>query len=130
MFEHILTALDGSEYDRKALDATRELARLADGTVRVLHVRQSEILEEQVDASRLVEKAVSGLVADGVKATGIVRSSLTSFVALEILEEAKEYGASAIVMGCRGASDIKGLLVGSTTHKVLHMGTLPVLVVR
>ncbi len=41
MFEPILTAVDGSEYDRKAIGATRELARLVDSTVRVIHVRQA-----------------------------------------------------------------------------------------
>jgi nucleotide-binding universal stress UspA family protein len=73
---------------------------------------------------------VTDLVSAGVKATGIVRSSLTAFVALEILKEAEECGASVIVMGCRGVSDLTGLIVGSTAHKVLHLGELPVLLVR
>ena len=129
MFEHILTTVDGSEYDRMALGATRELAKLAESTVRVVHVRQSDVLEEREEASNLLDQAVADLVAAGVKATGTIRSSLTAFVALEILEEAEECGASVIVMGCRGVSDLKGLLVGSTTHKVLHLGRLPVLVI-
>jgi nucleotide-binding universal stress UspA family protein len=129
MFEHILTTVDGSEYDRMALGATRELAKLAESTVRVVHVRQSDVLEEREEASNLLDQAVADLVAAGVKATGTIRSSLTAFVALEILEEAEECGASVIVMGCRGVSDLKGLLVGSTTHKVLRLGRLPVLVI-
>ena len=48
----------------------------------------------------------------------------------EILAEAEESGASVIVMGSRGVSDLTGLLVGSTAHKVLHLGRLPVLVIR
>jgi len=130
MFEHILTTVDGSEYDRMALGATRELAKLAESTVRVVHVRQSDVLEEREEASNLLDQAVADLVAAGVKATGTIRSSLTAFVALEILEEAEECGASVIVMGCRGVSDLTGLLVGSTAHKVLHLGELPVLLVR
>jgi nucleotide-binding universal stress UspA family protein len=130
MFEHILMAVDGSEYDRKALGATKELATLAEAPVRVVHVRQSDVLEEREEASRLLDGVVADLVGAGVKATGIVRSSLTAFVALEILKEAEECGASVIVMGCRGVSDLAGLIVGSTAHKVLHLGELPVLLVR
>jgi len=46
------------------------------------------------------------------------------------LDEATESQASLIVIGSRGLSDLIGMVVGSTTHKVLHLGTLPVLVVR
>ena len=130
MFEHILMTVDGSEYDGKAVGATKELAKLADAPVRVVHVRQSDVLEEREEATHLLEGVVADLVSAGVKATGTVRSSLTAFVALEILNEAEECGASVIVMGCRGVSDLTGLIVGSTAHKVLHLGQLPVLLVR
>jgi len=130
MFEHIVMTVDGSEYDRKALAATKELATSAEAPVRVVHVRQSDVLEEREEASHLVDGVVAELVNAGVKATGAVRSGLTAFVALEILKEAEEWGASVIVMGCRGVSDLSGLIVGSTAHKVLHLGTLPVLLVR
>jgi nucleotide-binding universal stress UspA family protein len=138
MFERLLIALDGSEHDRKALNAAKELAKLAEATVRVVHVREGNIIgragfvarEEHDEASKLVDAAVAELAAGGVKATGTLRSSLPNLVALEILEEAEESGASVIIMGTRGVSDLKGLLVGSTTHKVLHLGKLPVLVVR
>jgi nucleotide-binding universal stress UspA family protein len=38
--------------------------------------------------------------------------------------------ADVIVMGSRGLSDVRGMLVGSVTHKVLHLVHRPVLVVR
>ncbi len=138
MFESILTAVDGSEHDKKALAATKELAKLTEGTVRVVHVREGEFVgragfmapEAHAEAVALLDHSVADLVDAGVKATGVVRSSLANLVALEILDEAEECGASVIVMGSRGMSDLKGLLVGSTTHKVLHLGKLPVLVTR
>jgi nucleotide-binding universal stress UspA family protein len=138
MFEKIVTAIDGSEYDRKALEATKELSKLAEATVRVVHVREGDFIaragvvprEEHDGASKLLDGTVDELLAAGVKATGSLRSSVSSLVALEILREAEEYGASVIVKGSRGVSDLKGLIVGSTTHKVLHLGNLPVLVIR
>ncbi len=82
------------------------------------------------EASNLLKTTVAELADAGVQATGTVRSTSSNLVALEILAEAEECGASVIVMGCRGVSDLTGLIVGSTTHKVLHLGSLPVLVVR
>jgi len=138
MFESILATVDGSEHDRKVLAATKELAKLAESTVRVVHVREGDFIgragfvsrEEHDEASKLVDHAVAELVAAGIKAAGTVRASLSSMVAVEVIEEAEECGASVVVMGSRGVSDLKGLLVGSTTHKVLHLGKLPVLVIR
>jgi len=138
MFEHILTALDGSEQDRKTLAAAKDVAMLSGGQVRVLHVRGGHFMdqtgfgpdEEHDHASRLVDTAVLDLVAAGLEATGMVRASPSGLVATEILEEAEESHASVIVMGSRGRGDLKGLLMGSTTHRVLQRGRLPVLVIR
>ena len=47
-----------------------------------------------------------------------------------IAKEAEDLDADLIVMGSRGRSDIEGLLLGSVTHKVLTLATVPVLVVR
>ncbi len=38
-----------------------------------------------------------------------------------ILAQAKEVEADTIVMGSRGLSDLKGLVVGSVSHKVQHL---------
>lgn len=38
--------------------------------------------------------------------------------------------AGLIVMGSRGMSDWEGLLVGSVAHKVVHLSSVPVLIVR
>jgi nucleotide-binding universal stress UspA family protein len=65
MFERLLIALDGSEHDRKALNAAKELAKLAEATVRVVHVREGNIIgragfvarEEHDEASKLVDAA-------------------------------------------------------------------------
>ena len=47
-----------------------------------------------------------------------------------IIETAEDMKCDLIVMGSRGRSDIEGLLLGSVTHKVLTLATVPVLVVR
>jgi nucleotide-binding universal stress UspA family protein len=59
-----------------------------------------------------------------------VRNTLYGHAAREIVDDAKEHDASVIVMGSRGRSDLTGLVLGSTAHKVIHLTDRPVLVVR
>jgi nucleotide-binding universal stress UspA family protein len=138
MFEVLLLALDNSEKARKTYDAAEQLAKLSGGEVRVLHVREYGFagragqvdVEGHREAQEIVDKAVADLMAAGVKASGTVRGALFGHGAAEILGEAASVGATTIVMGSRGLNALEGLIVGSTTHKVLHLGNLPVLVVR
>lgn len=46
-----------------------------------------------------------------------------------ILDEAMSYGAQAIVTGTRGRGDLESLILGSTSHALLHHATLPIVVV-
>jgi nucleotide-binding universal stress UspA family protein len=138
MFEGLLLAIDDSETAAKACEAAEQLATLSNGEVRVLHVREygfagraGQVDEEDRSAAEAtVDGAVAKLTAAGVKASGTVRGALFGHAAAEILEEATSVGATTIVMGSRGLNALEGLIVGSTTHKVLHLTSIPVLVVR
>lgn len=137
MFETILVAIDHSDHSQHALSAAQDLAKCTGGKVRVVHVREISIgkpgpvPKEDLDAAKaLVDAAVKKLTDVGIEATDVVHDSHTGRVAAVIIDEAAESGASLIVMGSRGLTDLEGLVMGSTTHKVLHLGTLPVLVVR
>ena len=140
MFEKVLVAIDDSPHSAKALGAAQELARLSGAEVRVVHVREIALAAGargvplpsggRDKAAKLVDDAVAELTSAGLNATGAVRAAVAGHVARELLEEASEWGASVMVLASRGLSDLAGLVVGSTTHKVLHLGNLPVLVVR
>jgi len=47
-----------------------------------------------------------------------------------ILERADKENANLIVMGSRGLSDLKGLLMGSVSHKVSHLAPCSCITVR
>ena len=47
-----------------------------------------------------------------------------------ILDCAKRVGANLIVMGSRGLNDLRGLLVGSVSHKVSHLAECTCVTVR
>ena len=139
MYDRILVAVDHSEHSDRAVLAARDLAVLSRGEVWVLHLREREMgfktgvlpPDETTDqANAAVAASVEVLTQAGVKAHGQVRHTIFGYAAREIVDDAKEIDADIIVMGSRGRSDIAGLLLGSTAHKVIHLSDRPVLVVR
>jgi nucleotide-binding universal stress UspA family protein len=138
MYERLLVAIDHSEITERVLAAAQELALLSKGEVWVLHLREREVIprmglvadETPDEASAQVQEAVDKLTGAGVKATGEVRNTIYGHAAKEIVDDAKEHDAGIIVMGSRGRSDLTGLVLGSTAHKVIHLSDRQVLVVR
>jgi nucleotide-binding universal stress UspA family protein len=138
MYERVLVAIDHSDVAQRALTAAKDLALLSKGEVWVLHLREREVIaqmgdvpsESAADADSPVAAAVEALTKAGVNAHGEVRNTTFGHAAREIMEDAKEHDVGVIVMGTRGRSDLGGLVLGSTAHKVIHLADRPVLVVR
>jgi nucleotide-binding universal stress UspA family protein len=137
MLEKLLLAVDHSEHSRKAVPAAVELARAGGGTVHVLHVREvyypvppRVVGDTPEEAQRLVDDVVAELQRAGVKAEGLVQPSTGGSPAGGILEHAREIDAGLIVIGSHGRTSLGGLLLGGVAHKVLHLSSCPVLVVR
>jgi nucleotide-binding universal stress UspA family protein len=137
MYERLLVAVDHSEVAGRALAAARDLAALSKGKVWVLHVREREFgrlgltpSEPDEEAQAAVRDGVEALIQAGVEAQGEVREAVFGHAAREIINAGREHDADAIIMGSRGRSDLAGLVLGSTAHKVIHLTDRPVLVVR
>lgn len=142
MFGTLLVAIDGKEPSHRAVLAARELASFSQGTIRLLHVRESlsfpsgqlgpdEYDEEQPDeVDRLVAQERAVVEELGIPVTSEVREASSTQVAPAILDAASACSADLVVMGSRGLSSLGALLVGSNTYKVLHLSELPVLVVQ
>ena len=137
MFEKVLLAVDGSEHSRKAVPVAIDIARKSNGEVLIYHVRQHERVrgtfwedEEKEEADEVVERVRSEVASAGVKARTLVERVLIGHVAQAIVDAATDNSTDLIVMGSRGLSDLRGLMVGSVTHKVLHLADRPVLVAR
>jgi nucleotide-binding universal stress UspA family protein len=137
MFKHILVAFDGSTYSQQALPTAIEFALKFDSDVLVEHVSEHDrgravvySSESPADATRLVGDAVKQIRDAGITAKGHVSDVGTGHVAKAIMETANANNIDLIVMGSRGLSDVQGLLLGSITHKVIQMATIPVLVDR
>jgi len=138
MYERLLVPIDHSESSERALAAAKDLATLSKGEVWVMHLREREVMprtglvptESDNEAVSGVEAAVKGLTDAGITAHGVVDDAVFGHAARYIVEAADEHDVGVIVMGSRGRSDLAGLVLGSTAHKVIHLTHRPVLVVR
>ena len=115
------------------------MAQLSNGEVWVLHLREFEMgskagvlppRETLSEADAEVAASVEILTQAGVKAHGMVKNTMYGHAAREIVADAIELDCGIIVMGSRGRGDLAGLVIGSTTHKVMHLTDRPVLIVR
>jgi len=75
------------------------------------------------EAIELVDQATRDLKDSGISARGEVHPGLYGFAAEEVLAMAESEDADMIVMGSRGLSDLKGLLVraGWARHPIPPM---------
>ena len=139
MFERILLAVDESDHSRRAIPLAIDLARKSNGEIVVFHVREhasysgvegSWELESKDKAEAVVESVRRDIEDAGVPVKAEVRRRLAGRVPQAILDAADEHEANLVVMGSRGVSDLRGLLLGSVTHKVLQLSDRAVLVAR
>lgn len=140
MFERILLAVDGSEHGYNAARMAADLARAMKSERLRIVVSFGRIppylgepnLQNAIDArlneaQSILQKAVE-LVGD-VPAE-IHTELLEGDAAESIIAVAKARNSSVIVMGSRGLGRLAGLVLGSTSQKVVSHAPCPVLIVR
>lgn len=145
MYDNILVPMDGSENAREALRVAVRLADSEGATIHLINVPELPPAEDPLgrwagassldaDRERVEEDAYRLLNREREQAGG-TEEGMPLMVrwggpASAIAEEAKKLGVDAIVMGSRGLSDLKGLAVGSVSHKVMHTAPCRVITVR
>lgn len=138
MINKILLAYDGSESAKKALATALDLARKYQAELYVLSVAQPPDFGEDVETEAIVENSrsyhertllpVKDLVAtSGVKA---VFEVAVGHPAEQIIYHADRYRVDLIVLGHRGKSLFRRLLLGSVSKQVVQYAERTVLVVR
>jgi nucleotide-binding universal stress UspA family protein len=137
MFERIVLAVDGSESAQRALPVAADIASKYGSEVIAVHVLEQQLgrggpiaFETTEEATRVADDAARSLKDVGVSARAEARAALAGRAAQEIMDVAASEDAGLIVMGSRGMSDWQGLLIGSVAHKVVHLSSVPVLIVR
>jgi nucleotide-binding universal stress UspA family protein len=138
MFGTILVAVDGSPYAERAAELVRRLAGDSGDKVVVLHVTEimpmrggvSVELDLDREGMEATSRVARELESAGVSVKLELVRTLAGRAAPIIVATAREHDAGAIVMGSHGRGDLTALLLGSVTHKVIHLADRPVLIVR
>ena len=139
MFNKIVWATDGSEPADRALEFARSLAAESGGELLAVHCIEltgpakgggaypTHANEKELEEK--IERQVSDLSHDGVRAS--LQSAVTAVggAAHVVSDIARDAGADVIVVGTRGRTALSGLLLGSVTHRLLHIAHCPVLAV-
>ena len=155
MFDKVLVALDGSEHSERALETAIQIAKKFRAKMTILHVYSVTVpaviapepttltpagvpvvtsaeVAKMVEAARMVGNR---LLTDGeqkaksanVRVETVLKEGNT---VQEIIALAKEGEFDLIVIGARGISRIRELLMGSVSEGVIKNAHCPVLVVK
>jgi len=132
----IVVGYDGSDCSRAALDEAVRMAKALDDDVVVVFgysppglwggeiVEHEEAIEER--GQKVLSEAKHQAEAAGIK----VEAELVAKKASEaIVDIAERRDARMIVVGSYGDPPLKGMILGSTPNKLLHLSERPVLVV-
>ena len=144
MFKTILTPFDGSVGGEQALLKAAELAALCKAEVIVLTVyRHHSMLEASFSMVRASDPGnMDDIMRDHAREVAEQGKKLVLEAGVEkcrafvkagqpartIVGFAKEHDCDLIVIGSRGMGSVEGYLLGSVSHKVTGLASVPVLV--
>lgn len=144
-FDVILVPTDFSEDADHALATALQLAKQLSGRIVLLHAYHVDVpisypgfsagalvpdeyyREVRAQADAHVEKVAKEATAKGVEVTG---KAVTGPASPAIVAEAEALPADLIVMGTRGRTGLKHVLLGSVAERVVRTAQCPVLTVK
>ena len=136
MYKTILVTVDGTPTDRAIIEHVKQLAKLSQGRVVLLHVADgwaartygrdavSREISEDTDYLKKVrsEFEASGISADAELAYGDPSK--------EIIRWVKQKGCDLVAMSTHGHRFFADLFLGTTASRVQHNVSVPVLLLR
>jgi len=140
----ILVAYDGSEPASRALEIASDIAKRYGAKLYVLHVvplpedylstylyypeMEDQLISKLIEAGRnLLEKAREAASSLSVDVETVLERGDPG---KKIVEKAEQLDVDLIVVGSTGKGQIKKLILGSVSEKVIKLSSRPVLVVK
>ncbi|MGD8545765.1 MAG: universal stress protein [Candidatus Bathyarchaeota archaeon] len=146
LFKKILVPLDGSKHSINALKRAIQIAKKFSGNITLIYVYSvvwplgkpgittppMNILPKLIEGSR---KVGNSILVDGEKMVqneGVTVKTLLreGHTVGEIIKTCRENQCDLIVIGARGLSTIKEILLGSVSHGVIMHAPCPILIVK
>lgn len=137
----ILVPVDGSENSLRAFERALEIAKgtsaqvsavLVIETPPTVYVESQKLLDQLLEnyrkeSARVLDKYEDSAERQGLKVEFVV---MEGDPASNIVAYTEKGGFDMIVMGSRGLGKFKGMVLGSTSRKVLQNAKCPVLIVK
>jgi nucleotide-binding universal stress UspA family protein len=139
----IVVGVDGSDEARKALARALSLGDTLGIPVHVVHVthypplmlaalEQAPVQLDEIEAAerRLVWEQIQPVLDDAPEGVRVEKVELSGYPPDAIVGYAADVGAWLIVVGSRGRGALASMMLGSTSHRILHTTKCDVLVVK
>lgn len=138
MFKHILIPLDGSLLAETVLPAGAYLAGICGSAVTLLHVIERDApqevhgerhLRDAVEAGEYLDEVARRSFPTGIRVERHVHTNGVTDVAAGIALHVGEFEPDLILMCTHGRGGLRGLIFGRIAHRVVKLGTRPVLLI-
>lgn len=138
----ILVPIDFSDHSEKAVATAVELAKTLGASLHLTHVLHYPVqvasagmvampqdlwMRVRKAATRKLETASQGVSAEGIAVETHLAEGPN---AQSIVELADKIGADLIVMGTRGLSGLKHVMLGSVAERTVRLASCPVMTVK
>ncbi|KTD41802.1 universal stress protein [Legionella parisiensis] len=147
MYKNIMLAIDGSEVSNCAIEEIIKLSKGYDMNLRIIHVVDESIyasgrldldyasllklaIEEGQEILDNATKKINTQSTIKVEKVLLELKQLRGRVAEIIVKEAEKWPADLLVVGAHGRRGFSRLFLGSVADNIIHIATVPVLLIR
>lgn len=126
----VLVPVDGSEYSMKAVEHATCLAKLVKGIQKITVLRVINVslylerirhgIDPEQEAEDILKRAKKRFLEGEVSEEFIITKTRVGFPAEEIVKEAEEGQFNLIIMGRKGRSALKDLVLGGVSSSVIN----------
>ena len=136
MYETILVTLDGTPTDRAIIEHVKQLAKLAQSRLVLLHVADGWAARtygrDAVSREISEDTAYLQKVRDEFQSAGIAADAELAYgePATEIVKWVEQKGCDLVAMSTHGHRFLADMFLGTTANRVQHNIRVPVLLLR